>query len=110
MNHELSEVEVQFRKGKGIQDQIANTCWVSKSKRTPGKHLLLFDYAKDFDFADYNKTWKILQNMGLLNHVTCSREICMQVKNQQSKKDVEQQTGFELGKEYAKAAYCHSLY
>ena len=44
----------------------------SKSKRTPGKQLLLFDYAKDFDWHNkmaqennHIKTWNILQNMGI---------------------------------------------
>ena len=34
----------------------------------------------------------------------------MQVKKQQLKLDMEQQTGSKLGKEYVKAAYCHSAY
>ena len=34
----------------------------------------------------------------------------MQVKKQQLKLDVEQQTGSKLGKEYTKAAYCHPAY
>ena len=34
----------------------------------------------------------------------------MQVKNQQLELDVEQQTGFKLGKEYIKAVYCHPAY
>ena len=32
----------------------------------------------------------------------------MQVKKQQLKLDVEQQTATKLGKEYVKAVYCHS--
>ena len=32
----------------------------------------------------------------------------MQVKKQQLEADMEQQTGSKLGKEYIKAAYCHS--
>ena len=43
----------------------------SKSKRIAGNHVLLFDYVKDFDCIDHKKTWKILQNLGLLEHVTC---------------------------------------
>ena len=31
----------------------------------------------------------------------------MQVKKQQLELDMEQQTGFRLGKEYVKAVYCH---
>ena len=34
----------------------------------------------------------------------------MQVKKQQLELDVEQQTGFKLGKEYIKALYCHTAY
>ena len=43
-----------------------------KSKRVPEKHLLLFiDYAKAFDCVDHNKLWKILQEMGIPDHLTC---------------------------------------
>ena len=34
----------------------------------------------------------------------------MQVKKQQLELDMEQRTGFKLGKEYVNAAYCHSAY
>ena len=34
----------------------------------------------------------------------------MQVKKQQLKQDMEQQTGSNLGKEYVKAIYCHPAY
>ena len=34
----------------------------------------------------------------------------MQVKKQQLDLDMEQQTGFKLGKEYVKAIYCHPAY
>ena len=28
MNHELPDVQVGFRKGRGTRDQIANICWI----------------------------------------------------------------------------------
>ena len=34
----------------------------------------------------------------------------MQLKQQQLELDMEQQTGFKLGKEYVKAVYCHPAY
>ena len=34
----------------------------------------------------------------------------MQVKKQQLKQDMEQQTGSTLGKEYDKAVFCHPAY
>ena len=43
-----------------------------KSKRVPEKHLFCFiDYAKAFDCVDHNKLWKILQAMGMPDHLTC---------------------------------------
>ena len=39
-----------------------------------------------------------------------SWEICMQVKKQQLELDMEQQTGYKLGKEYSKAVYCHTAH
>ena len=29
------------------------------------------DYAKDFDCVDHNKLWKIFQEMGISDHLTC---------------------------------------
>ena len=41
VNHELSDVQAGFRKGKGTRDQIANNCWIIEKARVPEKHLLL---------------------------------------------------------------------
>jgi len=43
-----------------------------KSKKIPEKHLLCFiDYAKGFDCVDHNNLWKIFQEMGISDHLTC---------------------------------------
>ena len=43
VNHELSDVQAGFRKGRGTRDEIANICWImEKSKRVPEKHLSAF--------------------------------------------------------------------
>ena len=43
-----------------------------KNKRVAEKHLLYFiDYAKAFDCVDHNKLWKIVQEMGIPDHLTC---------------------------------------
>ena len=34
----------------------------------------------------------------------------MQVEKEQLELDIEQQTGFKLGKDYVKAVYCHPAY
>ena len=43
-----------------------------KKQRVSEKHLLCFiDYAKAFDCVDHNKLWKILQEMGIPDHLIC---------------------------------------
>ena len=34
-------------------------------------YFCFIDYAKAFDYVDHNKLWKILQEMGLPDHLTC---------------------------------------
>ena len=73
VNHELPDVQAGFTKGRGTRDQIANIVRSLKKKRDFQKHIYfcLTDYAKVFDCVDNNKLWKILQEMGIPNHLTC---------------------------------------
>ena len=41
MNHELSDLQAGFRKGRETRDQIANIHCIIKNARVPEKHLLL---------------------------------------------------------------------
>ena len=57
-------------------------------------YFYFIDYARDFDCVDHNKLWKILQERWeYQTTLPASWEICMQVKKQQLKLDMEQQTG-----------------
>ena len=62
MNHELSDVQAGFRKGRGTRDQIVNICWIIAKAREFQKNIYFsfIDYAKAFDSVDHNKLWKIL--------------------------------------------------
>ena len=73
MNHELLDVQVGFRKGRGTRDQIANIRWIIKKARKFQKNIYFCftDYAKAFDCVDHNKLWKILKKMGISDHHTC---------------------------------------
>ena len=95
MNCELPDVQARFRKGRGIRDQIANICWIIEKARKFKKNIYfcIIDYAKAFDCVDHNKLWKILKEMGIPDHLTCSWEICMKVSKQRLELDMEQQTG-----------------
>ena len=78
MNHELPDVQAGFRKGRGTRDQIA---WIIEKARKFQKNTCFIDYAKAFDYVDHNKLWKILQEMGISDHLPASWETCMWVKN-----------------------------
>ena len=62
VNCELPDVQAGLRKGKGTIYQIAKIHWIIKKSREFQKNIYFFfiDYAKDFDFVDHNKLWKIL--------------------------------------------------
>ena len=73
VNHELPDVQVGFRKGSGTRDQIANICWIIEKAREFLKNIYFcfIDYANVFDCVDHNKLWKILQEMGIPDYLTC---------------------------------------
>ena len=73
MNHELTDVQAGFRKGRGTRDQIANIRWIMEKAREFQKNIYfcLIHYAKAFDCVDHNTLWKILKEMGISNHLTC---------------------------------------
>ena len=54
-----------------MRDQIANICWIIKKAKEFQKNICFIDYAKVFDCVDHNKLWKILQEMGIPDHLTC---------------------------------------
>ena len=114
MKHELSDFQAGFRTCRGTRDQIANICWIIEKARELQKNIYFcfVDYAKAFDCVDHNKLWKILQEMGILDHLSCLLRnlYAGQVKKQQLELDMKQQTGSKLGKEYVKAVYCHPAY
>ena len=74
MNHELSDVQAGFRKGRGTRDQIANICWITEKAREFQKNIYFcfIDYAKVFDYVYHTKLWKILKEMGMLETLPAS--------------------------------------
>ena len=73
MNRELPDVQAGFGKGRGIRDQTANIQWIKEKAREFQKNIYFCftDYAKAFDCVDHNKLWKILEEMGIPDHLTC---------------------------------------
>ena len=66
VNCELPDVQAG-----GPRHQIANIRWIiDKGRKFQKKICFCFiDYAKAFDCVDHNKLWKILQEMGIPDHL-----------------------------------------
>ena len=73
VNCELADVQNGFRKGRGTRDQIVSILWIIKKAREFQKNIYFcsIDYAKAFDCVDHNRLWKIPQEMGIPDHLTC---------------------------------------
>ena len=111
VNRELPDVQAGFRKGRGTRDQIANIHWIIENAREFQKNIYFcfIDYAKGFVWITTN-CGKFLKRRKYHTTLPASWEISLHVKKQQLELDMEQQTGFKLGKEYIKAVYCHPAY
>ena len=111
VNHELTNVQGGFRKGRGTRDQIANICWIIKKAREFQKnnYFCFIDYAKAFDYVEHTHSGKFFKSREYQTTLTDSWEICMQVKTQQLELDMEQ-TGSKLGNEDIETVYCHLAY
>ena len=100
MNRRLPDVQAGFSKGRGTKDQIANIHWIIEKARELQKNIYFcfIDYAKAFDYVDYNKLWKTLKEMGILDHLTCL------LRNQYASQEATVRTGhgttdwFQVGK------------
>ena len=96
--------KLDLTKGRGTRDQIANICWIIIKSREFQKNIY-FCHAKAFDSVDHNKLWKIHEEMGIPDHLTCilrnlyaSQEATVKTghgkkKKKKTKLDMEQQTG-----------------
>ena len=64
MNHELTDVQARFRKGRGTRDQIANIRWIIEKARAFQKNVSFYfiDYAKFFDCVDHQNFPASLEN------------------------------------------------
>ena len=79
---------------------LHQSIWLYGSQQTVGNSFFFFFFLceKFLKRQEYQTTWP------------ASWEICMQVKKQQLKLDMEQEICSKSGKEYVKAVYCHSAY
>ena len=118
VNCELPDVQAGLRKDRGTRDQIANIHWIiekarefQKTNQTKTKHLfLLYWQHQSLWLYGSQQIGKFFKRWEYQTTLPASWETCMQVKKQQLESDMEQRTGYKLGKERIKAVYCHPAY
>ena len=95
VNWEFPDVQAGFRKGRGIRNQIANTCWIIKKARDFQKNIYFcfIDYSKAFDCVITINCGKFSKRWEYQTTWPASWETYMQVGKQQLELDMEQQTG-----------------
>ena len=73
MNYETPGVQTGFRKETGTRNQISNIRWIIEKAREFQKNIYFCsnDYTKAFDCVYHNKLWKILQEMGISDQLSC---------------------------------------
>ena len=100
VNHELPDVQAGFRKGRGTRDQIANICWIMEKQENSRKTSIsaLLTMPKPLTVENTINCGKFWKWWAYQTSSPASWEICMQVRKQQLKLDMEQQTGSKLGK------------
>ena len=64
-------------------EEIANIRWIiGKARESQKSNYFFIDYTKAFDCVDHNKLWKILQEMGIPDCLTCLlRNLCRSTSN-----------------------------
>ena len=72
MNRELSYVQDGFKKAEEPEVKLPTSVGSSKKQEFQKNIYFCFiNYTKAFDCVDHNDLWKILQEMGISDHLTC---------------------------------------
>ena len=72
MNRELPDVQAGFRKGRGTWSNWQHPLDHQKAREFQKYIYFCFtDYAKAFDYVNHNELWKVIQEMGIPDHLTC---------------------------------------
>ena len=93
-------------------EKNSNNWWIMKKAREFQKiiYICFTDYAKAFDYVDYNKLWEILKEMGVPDHLTCF------LRNLYAGQESKVRTGhgpmdwFQIGKEMCRGCILSPVY
>ena len=94
--------KLDLEKAEEPEIKLPTSVTPQKKQGNSRKKICFIDYAKAFGYVDNNKLWKILQEMGIPDYLTCFlRNLC-------AGQEATVRTGH--GREYVKAVYCYPAY
>ena len=95
VSHELPDVQAGFKKAEEPKIKLPSSAGSAKKQESFRKNIYFHftDCAKTFNCVDHNKLWKILEEMGIPDHLTCLLRNLYAGQEAQLELDMEQQTG-----------------
>ena len=102
--------KLDLEKAEEPEIKLPTSVGSQKKQENSRKNICFIDYTKAFDCVDHNKLWKMLQEMGIPDHLTCL------LRNLYAGQEATVSTGygttdwFQIGKGFIKAVYCHPAY
>ena len=111
MNCELPDVQAGLEKAEEPVFKLPTSAgsW-KKQEFQENIYFCLFDFAKAFDWVDHNKLWKILQEMGIPDHLTCLLRNLYAGQEATVRTEHGTTDWFQIGKGVLQAVYCHPAY
>ena len=102
--------KLDLEKAEEPEIKLPTSVTPQKKQGNSRKKICFIDYAKAFGYVDNNKLWKILQEMGTPDHLTCLLRILYAGQETRVRTGHGTTDRFQLGKEYVKAVYCQPVY
>ena len=98
--------KLDLEKAEELEIKLPTSAVLLK-KQESSRNICFIDYAKAFDCVDHNTLWKILQERGIPDDLTCLLRNLYAGQEAALELDVKQQTDSKLGKEEVNAVCCH---
>ena len=109
MNQELPDIQAGFRKGRGTESKLPTLVGPWKKQENSRKTSTSASLTTLKPLIVWITTnWNILKEIGIPNHLTCLLRN-LYAGQEETERDIEQQTGSKLGKEYINAVYSHLI-
>ena len=71
MNFQMFKLVLEKAEEQEIKLPTSAGSWEKQESSRKNIYFCFIDYAKAFDCVDHNKLWKILEEMGIPDHLTC---------------------------------------